>query len=114
MQKQRWKEIRRIYNFLISGIPKTNTVLKVFALGILVQRYIKNLVFVILGKRRMQEMSKTENCHRPKNMPGRTNPAKLTDQEKSDRMIEIPLSTQTDASNVIPDEVPRHDGPGGE
>ena len=47
-------------------------------------------------------------------MPGRTNPAKLTDQEKSDRMIEIPLSTQTDASNVIPDEVPRHDGPGGE
>ena len=41
-------------------------------------------------------------------------PAKLTDQEKSDRMIEIPLSTQTDASNVIPDEVPRHDGPGGE
>ena len=51
----------------------------------------------------MQEMSKIENCHRPKNMPGRTNPAKLTDQEKSDRMIEIPLSTQTDASNVIPD-----------
>lgn len=38
MQKQRWKEIRRIYNFLISGIPKTNTVLKVFALDILVQR----------------------------------------------------------------------------
>ena len=43
-------------------------------------------------------MSKIENCHRPKNMTGRTNPAKLTDQEKSDRMIEIPLSTQTDAS----------------
>ena len=62
----------------------------------------------------MQEMSKTENCHRPKNMPGRTNPAKLTDQEKSDKRIEIPLSTQTDASNVIPDEVPRHDGPDGE
>lgn len=29
MQKQRWKGSRRIYNFLISGIPKTNTVLKV-------------------------------------------------------------------------------------
>lgn len=38
MQKQRWKESRRIYNFLISGIPKANTGLKVFALGILVQR----------------------------------------------------------------------------
>ena len=114
MQKQRWKEIRRIYNFLISGIPKTNTVLKVFALGILVQRIYQKSGIRYFRKRRMQEMSKTENCHRPKNMPGRTNPAKLTDQEKSDRMIEIPLSTQTDASNVIPDEVPRHDGPGGE
>ena len=71
MQKQRWKEIRRIYNFLISGIPKTNTVLKVFALGILVQRIYQKSGIRYIRKRRMQEMSKTEK-HAGKNKSGET------------------------------------------
>lgn len=49
-----------------------------------------------------------------KDMPGRTNPARTIDPQKKEQNIEIPLSTQTNATNVIPDEVPRQDGPGGE
>lgn len=52
--------------------------------------------------------------NRESNIPGRTNPAKLTDSDAESKMVEVPLSTQTSAINVIPDEVPRHDGPGGE
>lgn len=49
-----------------------------------------------------------------KNMPERTNPARTIDSEKQQKNIEIPLTTETNATNVIPDEVPRRDGPGGE
>lgn len=52
--------------------------------------------------------------NRESNIPGRTNPAKLTDTVSKSKMMEVPLSTQTNATNVIPDEVPRHDGPGEE
>lgn len=48
------------------------------------------------------------------NMPGRTNPARTIDLGKQEKNIEIPLAPETNATNVIPDEVPRRDGPGGE
>lgn len=48
------------------------------------------------------------------NMPGRTNPARTIDPHKQAQNVEVPLSTETNATNIIPDEVPRSDGPGGE
>ena len=52
--------------------------------------------------------------NRESNISGKTNSVKLTNSDSKNKMIEIPSSTQTNATNVTPDEVPRHDGPGGE
>lgn len=48
------------------------------------------------------------------NMPGRTNPARTIDPHEQKQTVEVPQSMETNATNVIPDEVPRRDGPGGE